>query len=97
MNQADIFNKVKDIIIRELKKDEGLVDMEASLKNDLNFDSIEHLMLMVALEKVFAIQISDEESEKLITIAKIVGLIEKILKQKAGELRNGSSRNFRTG
>ncbi|MEA3494244.1 MAG: acyl carrier protein [Candidatus Margulisiibacteriota bacterium] len=77
MDQIDIFNKVKHIIARELNKDKQLINMDVSLKGDLNFDSIDHPLLMAALEKRFAVQISDEESDKLTIVAEIVELIEK--------------------
>lgn len=75
MDQIDIFNKVKHIIVHELNKDKQLVDIEG-LKNDLNFDSLDQALLAVALEQNFKIRISDEESEKLMAVAEIVGLIQ---------------------
>lgn len=65
--------------MHELNKDKQLINMEAFLKNDLAFDSVDQIVLAVALEKIFKIKISDEELEKLTTIAEIVELIEKKL------------------
>jgi acyl carrier protein len=79
MNQTDIFNKVKNIIVRELNKDKQLINLGASLKNDLGLDSIDQPLLAVALEEKFKIKISDEESVGLSTVTEVVELVEKKL------------------
>lgn len=80
INRTNIFNKIRAIIIREFRKDKRLISMGSSLKNDLAFDSVDQIVLAMELEESFKIQISDEESETLTTIAEIIVVVEKKLR-----------------
>ena len=68
--------KVKAIIIDKLGVDESEVTNEANFINDLGADSFDTVELIMEFEKEFNIQISDEDAEKIQTVADVVKYIE---------------------
>ena len=65
---ADIDSKVKEIIVSKLGVDEGQITPEASFTNDLGADSLDTVELVMEFEKVFNVQIPDEDAEKITTV-----------------------------
>lgn len=53
LSQEDI-QKIKKIIIERVWVDESEIIPEASLKDDLDFDSLDFIELIMVLEKIFA-------------------------------------------
>lgn len=70
------FDKVKDIIVDSLSCDEEQVTSEASLKDDLDADSLDAVELIMAVEDEFDVQIPDEEANKMATVKDIVDYLE---------------------
>jgi len=64
MNNQEIFNKVKDIIVDVLVIDEDKVQPASRLIVDLGAESIDFLDLVFQLEKEFAIKIPRGQLEK---------------------------------
>ena len=50
--------------------------MDTKVKEDLNADSLDVVELMMDLERIFGVTISDEEAAKMSTIGDIVNYIE---------------------
>jgi acyl carrier protein len=71
-----IFQKVKTILITSLGCDEDLVTPDAHIQNDLGADSLDCVELVMELETKFGCEISDEETEKLTTVGKLVDWLE---------------------
>ena len=76
MSQAEIFDKVKDIIVDQLGVDEDKVTMEASFRDDLEADSLDLVELIMAFEEEFGGEISDEEAQKITTVGQAVNYLE---------------------
>ncbi|HLR62152.1 MAG TPA: acyl carrier protein [Lentibacillus sp.] len=72
---ADVFDKVKDIIVDKLEVEESQVTMEASFKDDLEADSLDVVELVMELEDEFDMEIADEEAEKINTVGDAVNYI----------------------
>jgi acyl carrier protein len=68
--------RVKGIIMEQLGVDAEEVTPEASFVNDLGADSLDTVELVMALEEAFKIEISDEDAEKISTVADAVKYIE---------------------
>lgn len=75
MNQQQVFEKVKTIVVDQLGVEEEEVTMQASLVDDLGADSLDLVELAMAVEEEFEIEIPDEDGEKLATIGGAVGYI----------------------
>ncbi|HYW21793.1 MAG TPA: acyl carrier protein [Nodularia sp. (in: cyanobacteria)] len=75
MSQADIFTKVKKIVIDQLSVEEDKITPEANFANDLGADSLDTVELVMALEEEFDIEIPDEAAEKITTVQEAVDYI----------------------
>ncbi len=69
---ADIFEKVKDIIVEQLGVEPEDVKPEASFVDDLGADSLDIVELVMALEETFDLQIPDEDAEKIHKVGEAV-------------------------
>ena len=76
MNQEEIFEKVKKIIVEQLGVAETSVTMEASFIDDLGADSLDIVELIMALEEEFDMEIPDEDAEKIVTVSDVVYYIK---------------------
>ncbi|WP_016952913.1 acyl carrier protein [Anabaena sp. PCC 7108] len=75
MSQADIFDKVKKVVIEQLDVDSEKVVPNANFVNDLGADSLDIVELVMALEEEFDIEIPDEAAEKILTVQEVVDYI----------------------
>jgi len=71
------FEKVRDIIAKQLDIDAAGIAMTSRLIDDLKADSLDIVELIMDLEQEFNIEIPDEELPKVQTVADIVGYLEK--------------------
>ena len=65
---SDIQDKVKKIIVEQLRVEEAKVVPEASFVEDLGADSLDTVELVMALEEEFETEIPDEEAQKILTV-----------------------------
>ena len=73
------FDKVKEVIVDTLGCDEEAVVLTASLKEDLNADSLDAVELSMALEEAFGLTIGDEDLMAFVTVKDVVDYIDKNL------------------
>ncbi len=73
---ADIFERVKEIIVDQLDVEEDLVTLEASFTDDLDADSLDVVELVMEFEDEFDMEIADEEAEKINTVGDAVEYIK---------------------
>lgn len=71
-----VLDQVKEIIVDALGCDEDAVVLEASLKDDLEADSLDAVELIMAIEEEFDIEIPDETALSMKTVKDIVDYIE---------------------
>jgi acyl carrier protein len=81
---SDISEKVKAIICEQLMVDADDVTAESSFVEDLGADSLDTVELIMEFEDEFAIEIPDEEAEKISTVGEAVAFLEKLLAAKEG-------------
>ncbi len=79
MDEATIFEKIKKIIVEQLRIDEDLITMDSSITDDLGADSLDAVELIMALEEEFGIDVPDEDTEKFKTVGDVVRYVEKKL------------------
>ncbi|MBD2432492.1 MAG: acyl carrier protein [Mastigocladus sp. ERB_26_2] len=75
MSQADIFDRVKKIVVEQLGVEPEKVTPQANFANDLNADSLDTVELVMALEEEFDIEIPDEAAEKITTVQEALDYI----------------------
>ena len=75
MNEAEIFDKVKKIVVEQLSVEVSNVTPKANFANDLGADSLDTVELVMALEEEFDIEIPDEAAEQIITVQQTVDYI----------------------
>ena len=73
---TEIEQKVKEIIVDKLGVDEAKVTMDANFISDLNADSLDTVDLIMEFEKEFGIEIPDEDTGKISTVAEAVNYVE---------------------
>jgi acyl carrier protein len=76
MNRQEIFEKVKRILIEKLSVNEADIKEDSSLVDDLGVDSLDLVELLMKFEEEFKVEISEEESQKILTVKDIVDFIE---------------------
>lgn len=69
-------DKIKKVVSEKLKVEVGDVVPDAHFVNDLGADSLDLVELIMSMEEIFDIEISDEEAEKLVRVKDAVEYIE---------------------
>jgi acyl carrier protein len=77
---SEVFERIKNIVVKHLGVDEAKVTENASFVDDLGADSLDTVELVMAFEEEFDVEIPDEAAEKLSTIQ---AAIDYIRQQKA--------------
>lgn len=70
-----IEDRVRDIIAEELGVEREKLTANAAFSEDLGADSLDAVELVMACEKEFHIDISDQDAEKLRTVGDAIGYI----------------------
>ena len=73
-----VFDKVKEIIVKELKVEAEKVTLDARLKDDLGADSLDAVEIVMDIEDAFGIEIDDSEAENVATVGDLVKAIEQL-------------------
>lgn len=75
----NIANRIKEIIIEQLRVNEEDVLPNASFTDDLGADSLAVVELIMAFEGEFGTQIPYEEAEKIITVKSAIDYMTNIV------------------
>lgn len=76
MTREEIFQKIVKIVSQKLQVNESEVKEESSFVDDFGADSLDLVELIMKMEEEFGIEISDEESQKILTVKDAVDFIE---------------------
>jgi acyl carrier protein len=80
---SETADRVKQIIADQLMVELEEVTDEAAFVEDLGADSLDTVELIMEFEDEFGVEISDEDAEKISTVAEAVSYLEKLLEEKA--------------
>jgi len=77
MERKDVEIKVKEIIINhlDLKKTTDDISNDEKIIDDLGFDSLDTVELVMSFEDEYGFNIEDSEAEKIITVGDAVDMI----------------------
>lgn len=78
----DMEKQVREIIADELCVDIEQVVPDAKLVDDLGADSLDQIEVIMRLEEYFEIEMPDEDTEPIATVADVVTLVRRL----AGEI-----------
>jgi len=74
---SSLENKVKKIIMEQLDVTEEEITGTATFVDDLGADSLDMVEMVMAFEEEFAIEIPDEDAEKIKTVQDAVDYLQK--------------------
>ena len=72
-----LFFQVRKLIAEHFNKDEGQITMDSSFRDDLGADSLDLVELIMGMEEMFDIEISEAEAESIQTVGDAVNYIKK--------------------
>ncbi|MBQ3933936.1 MAG: acyl carrier protein [Elusimicrobiaceae bacterium] len=72
MDAKSVEERVKNIIVEQLRVEPEQVKPEAQFVNDLGADSLDTVELIMALEEEFGVEIPDEQAEKIKTVGEAI-------------------------
>lgn len=76
MEQNEVYNKVKAIIVDLLGVDEAKITSEARFREDLEADSLDLVELIMKFEDEFGGEISDKEAQEIKTVGQAVEYLQ---------------------
>jgi len=71
-----LFERVKEVIVKQLSVPESKVTESASFNGDLSADSLDLVELIMALEDEFKVEIPEQDAEKIQTVGDAVRYLE---------------------
>jgi acyl carrier protein len=76
---ASTFDQIKKIIVRELGVGDDVITPEVTLDVGLSADSLDRINLRMAVEDAFAIDIPDDEADRILTVGDLVAVVDRKL------------------
>ena len=71
-----LFEEVREAVSEQLKVASEEIKPDSLFTDDLGADSLDTVELVMALEEKYAIEIPDEDAEKILAISDVVKYIE---------------------
>ncbi len=76
---SDVVERVQKLISDELQIDLNRVVLDADLVDDLNFDSLDTVEMIISIENEFDIEIQDDEIDSIRTVRQISDLVQDLV------------------
>ena len=73
--------QVIDLLCDKLGCDEGFINEETQIVNDLGADSLDMVEIIIDMERKFEITLSDEDFNEIVTVGDLIKKIEDKLKE----------------
>ena len=71
-----MLDKIREIVVEQLRVDAEQVTPEANFVEDLGADSLDTVELIMAFEEEFDVEIPDTDAEKIKTVQDVMDYIE---------------------
>ena len=71
-----VFENIVKTLAEQFEVEPESIDMKTNLVDDLGADSLDVVELIMSLEEMYGISISDDEAMQLDTVGKIVDFVE---------------------
>ena len=81
MTKGDILQKMQDILSEQFQIDRNIITMEATLKDDLELDSIDTVDLLVKMKEYTQRRIEPELFKKVVTVHDVVDLLYPLINE----------------
>ena len=75
--KMDMFEEVRKILAKQLRKSVEEITLESKIKKDLGADSLDILQLLMKFEDEYGIAIPDEELAKFESVGEVVAFLDK--------------------
>jgi len=85
----DIRETIKSILTDKFGVEPTLITDTASFTNDMGLDSLDHVELIMEIEKMYGIYIKDEDAEKCTVFGDAVKYIENRVKELGAKATEG--------
>ena len=72
-----MFEEVKKILAKQLRRDPGAITLDSEIKKDLGADSLDILQLLMRMEDDYGIVIPDQELAGFKTVGDVVAFLDK--------------------
>jgi len=79
MDNEEIFNNLKKILIEDFEVEEDQITLEASFSDDLGLDSLDAIDIVIILSNTYNINIDNKSIEKAKTIQQLMDAIQAYL------------------
>ncbi len=86
MNRAEIESKIIEIMLKKFEIENP--DLDVNLREKYNFDSIDAIEMLISIEDMLGIQLSQEDKKKAIEIRTINQICDYIEKMDAIYVKN---------
>ena len=73
-----MIEKIKEIIADKYGLDVNIIEDSSDIREDLGFDSLDIIELVMAIEKEFDISISDDVYDKVRTFGDLVNVVKEL-------------------
>jgi acyl carrier protein len=80
--KGEFAEKVRQLVSEQLGVDEADVTPSAHFMEDLGADSLDQVELVMALEEAFDLQISDEDTERMLTVQSAIDYVDRHARRK---------------
>lgn len=73
-----IFETVRDTLAQQFEIDPSEITLDTNLIDDIGADSLDVVELIMSLEDIYGLSISDDDAANLVTVGKIVDYIDRM-------------------
>lgn len=70
------FDRIRTMLARQMEIDEDEITMDTNIIEDLGADSLDAVELIMNIEDVYGIMISDDDAKNLFTVRQVVEFLE---------------------